>query len=105
MEEYKRAQLLMEANQIKSEKETEEATEQLDCMNDQEAQDQQKGIQQIVTKTMDDSNDKEDTLQRELMDQLAQISEKTKLNVGKLEESRQESQHRETKMIQNFGIA
>lgn len=54
---------------------------------------------------MDESNDKEDKLQRELMDQLAEISEKTKVNVGKLEESRQESQNRETKMIQNFGIA
>lgn len=75
MQEYKRAQDLMEAGQLKSEKETEEATEQLDCMNDQEAQDQQKGIQTTISDTMNDSNDKEDKLQQELMDKLANLSE------------------------------
>lgn len=95
----------MEAGQLKSERETEEATEQLDCMNDQEAQDQQKGIQTTISNTMNDSNDKEDRLQQELMDKLANLSEQTKVNVGKLEESRLDSQNKETKMIQNFGIA
>jgi len=54
---------------------------------------------------MKNVEEEERKLQEELIGQLGDISKKTKEDISKVEESREQSQREETKMIQSFGIA
>lgn len=89
----------------KEEDQTEEASNQLDCINDTEAKDQASAVSKLVDSSLQDDSDAEAKLQKDLVQQLSDISDKTKTTLSKVEESREENQKKETKMIQNFGIA
>lgn len=79
--------------------------QQLDCLNDEEGKDKLKSQNVMINDGLKNVEDEENKLQEKLIEQLGSISEKTKQDIGQVEESREEGQKQETKMIQSFGIA
>jgi len=79
--------------------------QQLDCLNDEEGKDKLKSENVMINDQMKNVEDEEQRLQQDLIKQLGSISEKTKNDIKKVEESREQGQRDDTKMIQSFGIA
>jgi hypothetical protein len=56
-------------------------------------------VSKLVSTNLQDDSDAEAKLQKDLIQQLSDISDKTKQTIAKVEESREDNQRKETKMI------